>query len=264
MTAWWQRLLGGGPRTSGFPPSANGASSFHLRWDLPDTAAPGREVAVGAEVTLEVVEAPVVERLYFWALQVDLADASGRRAGGAHLGLQWHPDHPGRTAVNWGGYGADGRVLDGSASGLPSATGNPHTRDLSWRPAVPYVLRVTRRADVPAPPGCTAWRGTVSGPGGEVVVRDLYPSGDRVAGVIMWSEVFARCDDPSVAVRWSRPGVLLADGSALRPSACTTSYQSHPDGGCANTDQFADGTGLVQATNRPRATPPGAVVPVPS
>ncbi len=264
MGARWRRLLGGGPRTSGFPPSANGASSFHLRWDLPDLLAPDRPPAVGVEVVLEVVTAPVVEQLYFWALQVDVAGVGGRRAGGAHLGLQWHPAHPGATAVNWGGYGPDGRELDGSTSALPSATGNPHTRDLSWRPGVPYVLRVDRHPAAPAPPGCTAWRGTVTGPDGEVVVRDLYPPGDRLAGVVMWSEVFARCDDPSVQVRWSRPAVLLPDGASLRPVACTTSYQSHPDGGCANTDQFPDPTGLVQVTNRPRTTPPGTVVPVPS
>ncbi|MFZ4518235.1 MAG: hypothetical protein ACOYOP_07595 [Microthrixaceae bacterium] len=260
---WWQRLLGGGPRTSGAPPSANGASSFHLRWDLPDLTAAGRE-AVGAEVTLEVLHAPAVDRLYFWALQADVADGSGRSAGGAHLGLQWHPEHPGRTAVNWGGYDAGGRVLDGSASALRSATGNPHTRDLRWNAGTPYVLRIERHPDAPAPPGCTAWRGTVTGPDGDVVVRDLYPEGDRLAGVIMWSEVFARCDDPPVSVRWSRPAVLLGDGSALRPAVCATSYQSHIDGGCANTDQFADATGLVQATNRSRATPPGALLRVPA
>ena len=101
----WRRfwdLLGAGDgapagRTHGDPPSANGASSLHLRWDLDDR--PGcREVSV----TLEVLQPPTVDRLYFWALQADFAtgDAGRRPAGGAHLGLQWHPQHPGSTAVN--------------------------------------------------------------------------------------------------------------------------------------------------------------------
>ncbi|HNE38225.1 MAG TPA: hypothetical protein PKZ82_17065, partial [Microthrixaceae bacterium] len=125
----WRRfwdLLGAGDgapagRTHGDPPSANGASSLHLRWDLDDR--PGcREVSV----TLEVLQPPTVDRLYFWALQADFAtgDAGRRPAGGAHLGLQWHPQHPGSTAVNWGGYRPGGGELSGTVSALPSALGN--------------------------------------------------------------------------------------------------------------------------------------------
>ena len=72
-------------RTHGFPPSGNGASSFHLGWRLP----PGAGHLVSASVTLEVLTPPVVDDLYFWALQVTFPGA-----GAAHLGLQWNHRHP--------------------------------------------------------------------------------------------------------------------------------------------------------------------------
>ncbi len=269
-----------GPRTTGFPQSSNGASSFHLRWHLDDHAvAPIRS----ASVVLEVVGPPRVPRLYFWALQVDVADAHGRRAGGAHLGLQWHPDHPGSTAVNWGGYDQDGTVLHGSDSALPSALHNPHTRDFAWESGRPYRLTVE-----PAPPEdqpgteragsvLTAWRGSVTDldTGERTVVRDLYAWGDRITGVIMWSEVFARCDDPQVAVRWSDAGVATATGEELRPRGFGVNYQSDPDGGCANTTSVPDsgfradgalhepgrgGFGIVQVTHAERTTRQGEVI----
>ncbi len=61
--------------------------SFHLYWEL---VSPAREVAV----TLEVLEPPSVDRLYFWALQASFLDASGSQGAG-HLGLQWNPALPG-------------------------------------------------------------------------------------------------------------------------------------------------------------------------
>ena len=258
LRRFWDLL--GGPsaaagRTSGVPPSANGASSFHLRWALPP-AGSLRAVAV----TLEVLEPPSVDRLYFWALQADFADERGRRAGGAHLGLQWHPQHPGSTAVNWGGYDASGRELDGSGSELPSALHNVNTRDLPWSPRQPYRLTIARHDGGDGP----VWRGSVAGPDGRVtVVRDLYPPGDRIDGVVMWSEVFARCDDPTVGVRWSDPRVVTLDGGELAPSRWSVNYQSYADGGCANTDSRIDGIGVVQWTNAARSTPQGALLAVP-
>ena len=80
------------------------------------------------------------------------------RAGGAHFGLQWHPDHPGGTAVNWGGYDRSGSILPGSASDLPSALHNDNTRDLAWVPRRPYRLRISRSTD-PAPvDGLVSWQ----------------------------------------------------------------------------------------------------------
>lgn len=250
------RLLGSGDRTSGVPPSANGASSFHLAWELP--AGPFSTAAVD----LEVLEPPTVPRLYFWAMQVDWVDGRGRRAGGAHLGLQWHPDHPGSTAVNWGGYDHRGVELGGGVSPLPSATSNANTRDLAWEPGVPYRLTVARAADRDPGDGTAAWAGTVSWSGGDVHVRDLHVEGESIQSVTTWSEVFARCDDPSTAVRWSRPAVLAA-GEPVRPPGVRTSYQTHADGGCANTDSSPDDVGIVQRTSTPRLNGAGTRLEVP-
>ena len=254
---WWRRLHDSWPdgRTTGDPPSANGASSFHLRWD-------GHGDATEVSVTLEVLEPPTVDRLYFWALQADFADGRGRAAGGAHLGLQWHPQYPGSTAVNWGGYDDRGAILQGTDAALPSFLGNPHTRDFEWRPGEPYRLRIAR---VDHPDGSAAWRGSVTDSlGEETVVRDLLPAGDRILGVVMWSEVFARCDHPSVAVRWSDPLRVRADGSTDAPAAYAVNYQARAEGGCANTDSHADAVGIVQRTNTERRTPQGAQLAVPS
>ena len=272
--AWWQRLLGvtgaagttgapstAGPgvRTEGLPTSSNRASSFHLGWGA-------TSAATGVSVTLEILDPPVVPRLYFWALQADMG-AAGRRAGGAHLGLQWHPGHPGSTAVNWGGYRASGQELHGSDSVLRSATGNPNTRDFAWSPGRPYRLSIERSAadpGRPVPSGMTAWRGSVQDlHTGEIqVVRDLYMDGDSIVGVTMWSEVFARCDDPTVSVRWSRPVVHLPDRD-VEIAQVSVNYQSVADGGCTNTDSTADGVGVVQRTAVGRSTPQGTRLALP-
>jgi hypothetical protein len=251
-SSWWRS----GPRVSGRPPSGNGASSFHLNWGPVDDA-------LGVSVVLEVLEAPSVPALYFWALQADMVGPRGR-AGGAHLGLQWYPHHPGSTAVNWGGYAAHGGELAGSDSRLPSATGNPNTRDLAWRAGRAYRLSIRRVEHQEGPSGTTRWRGAVQDltQGDQVDVRDLYMDGDRIVGATMWSEVFARCDDPSVAVRWSTPMLHLADGD-VAVDRVQVNYQSHDAGGCANTDSAADGVGLVQRTSVERRTPQGVVLAVP-
>jgi len=210
---------------------------MHLHWD--PTPAPTLEVAA----TLEVVVPPVVSELYFWALQASFLDR-GRRVGGAHLGLQWYSLHPGSTAVNWGGYRDGAGELDGERSALPSATGNPNTRDFAWQAHTPYRLRISGDGD-------GWWTGSVTDltTGVETVVRRLRGGGDALASPIVWSEVFARCDDPSVVVRWSD---LSPPPSTLRPT-----YQSHVDGGCANTHSRRDGDGWVQVTNATRQTQTG-------
>ena len=261
---WWRGLAGragrsagrdgGGrapsQRTTGDPPSANGASSLHLFWHLDGHFA-------AAEVTLEVLGPPAVDRLYFWALQAAFSDGR-RELGAAHLGLQWHPSYPGSTAVNWGGYHRTGGELDGSVSPLPSALGNPNTRDLPWRPTTPYRLRI-ERGDTPG-----AWRGLVIDPAtGPVEVRRLYGGGSHLCSLMTWSEVFARCEHPSVTVRWSDPVAFADDGRAHRPATVTVNYQAHDDGGCANTDAFADATGLCQRTATTRRTPGGSTLAVP-
>lgn len=187
---------------------------------------------------LEIVEPPTVPHLYFWAVQVSFADR-GRRLGGAHLGLQWHDGHPGGTAVNWGGYRDGAGELKGEASLLPSATGNPNTRDYAWHPRREYRLRIHGDGD-------GWWTGEVTDltTGVATIVRRLHGGGTALAAPMVWSEVFARCDDPSVTVRWS--------ALSPSPSSLRTSYQSHADGGCANTRSRSDGDGWLQITNTTR------------
>lgn len=261
---WLDRLRGRPARpvwdgTAGTPRSSNAASSHHLSWQQPPTPAGGW---VGAEATLEVRGLPTDDRLRFWALQVSFEDR-GRRGGGAHLGLQWHRQHPGRTAVNWGGYGPDGRELTGSTSALPSATGNVNTRDLAWVPGRAYRLAVTPAPDA-ASDGGAAWRGTVTDlvTGEAVVVRDLWAAGTEVTHPVVWSEVFADCDAAPHEVAWSDLALVGADGRRASVERVVTSYQAVADGGCTTSDSTVTGDRFVQATGVVRRTPAGAVLQV--
>ena len=242
---WWQRLTEPRERTSGRPPSGNGASSFHLHWRMP-TAEPLLEV----EATIEVLVPPAVPRLYFWALQVGFAGG-----GAAHTGLQWLPERGGLPAVNWGGYRAAGGELDGTVSPLPSLDGNPNTRLYDWEPHEPrpHRLHVFRA------PGGAGWRATVDG----TLIRDLHAPGDHIVSPIVWSEVFAACDDPSVTVRWSRLRARTAGGTEVEPEGLAVTYQPYADGGCDNTDVALDASGARQTTATARQTPAGAVLPWP-
>ena len=225
----------------GLPPSPNGASSFHLWWRLPTDEALAEVAAV-----LEVLVPPSVPRLYFWALQASFADG-----GAAHTGLQWQPT---RRAVNWGGYGPDGRVLAGSASPLPSAVDDPNTRDFPWEPGRGYRFRIRR---VPS-----GWRSEVTdaATGETTVVRDLYAGGAVLTNPVVWSEVFAACDDPAVAVRWSGLEARTAGGAHVAPEAVAVTYQPYEEGGCDNTTVGFDGVGVVQTTRVPRRVPTGGVI----
>jgi hypothetical protein len=235
------------PGVAGRPPSGNGASSFHLFWVMPA----GHWAAV--EATLEVLEPPTQPDLHFWALQAGFAGPEGS-AGAGHLGLQWCPPRPFR-AVNWGGYGAGGGILDGSPSTLPSRTGNPHTRDLDWSPATPYRLRIEHVGR--APDGRRhAFRGSVEdlATGQAVVVRELWAAGDRLERAMVWSEVFAPCDGPTTAVRWCDLAVIDPAGARHEVHDVTVNYQAVADGGCVTTDAAVDGTGVVQRTGTTRRT----------
>jgi hypothetical protein len=196
-------------------------------------------------VVLFVEAAPAVPDLYFWALQASFVDGAGRRHGAGHVGLQWHRPHPGARAVNWGGYGPGGSILDGSTSALPSATGNPNTRDFWWEPGQPYPLAIERAAD--------GWAASVGG----IRVRTLHAGGDRLDGLLVWSEVFARCDAPSVRVRWTGFRVTTADGRVVAPVAVHVNYQSRANGGCDNSTVQAGGGGVWQSTGTERTVPQG-------
>lgn len=244
--------------TAGRPRSSNGASSLHLDWDIPE--APADDPWVAAEAVLEVRSPPEVLSLYFWALQASFADR-GRHGGAGHLGLQWYPAHPGSTAVNWGGYGADGRELLGSASPLPSVTGNPNTRDFDWRVATPYRLRIERAE---ADDGRRAWRGSVTDvvTGDETVVRDLWAPGAGLTSMVVWSEVFAACDAPGTEVHWSDLRLKSESGADHAVSHVVVNYQAVADGGCVSTDARVDGHGVSQLTGTTRTTPRAERLPV--
>ena len=237
------------PRTSGPPPSANGASSFHLWWELTT-----RDPLLAVAAVLEVRMVPQVWQLYFWALQASFHDGTSSRGAG-HLGLQWAAAAPPVRSVNWGGYDADGGVLAGTASGLPSTSGNPNTRDYPWREGRPYRLRIGK-----APDGSGAWRGEVAEVGSTTVtvVRDLFAPAPYLAEPVVWSEVFADCDAPSTAVRWSELEAQTASGRWLKAPAVTVGYQRHSEGGCDNTTAVADDTGVLQVTNAERTTAAGS------
>jgi len=231
-------------RTRGRPRSSNGASSLHLRW-VWDGGEPDL-VEVAADLT--VLEPTANDDLRFWALQASFVQ-HGRSFGAGHVGLQRHAGHPGGCAANWGGYAAGGGELAGTESALPSARANPNTRDLAWEVGQKYRLGI--RA------GARGWAGLVDG----AVLRELHAGGDRLAGVVVWSEVFARCDDPPHAVRWSGFEGRTADGALVRPSAVAVNYQAWSAGGCTNTDAAIDGDGgVIQRTGVPRRTPQGALL----
>jgi hypothetical protein len=244
----WSRLIrrrsapfGKSLRVSGRPPSANGASSLHLVWDVPT----GDDL-VEASVILMVPALPSVPRLYFWALQVSFPGGAG-----AHLGLQWAADPPRRVRhVNWGGYGASGAELSGGTSILPSSFANPNTRDFDWEPGRPYRLRISRANG--------GWAGWVD----DTMVRCLDAPGETLRCPMVWSEVFADCDHPAVSVHWSGLEVLTRSGRRVRVNSVVASYQSRHAGGCDNTSSETDGHAFVQTTNAVRRTPSGATLQV--
>jgi hypothetical protein len=203
---------------------------------------PTDEELVEASASLLVPALPSVTRLYFWALQVSFPQGAG-----AHLGLQWGADPATRLRhVNWGGYGASGAELSGGTSQLPSSFSNPNTRDFDWEPGRSYRLRISRADD--------GWAGWVD----DVLVRCLMVPADTLHSPVVWSEVFADCDDPAVSVRWSGLEVLTRSRRRIPVDSVTTSYQARQEGGCDNTSSEVAGTAFVQTTNVVRSTPPGA------
>lgn len=231
------------------PRTPNGASSFHLLWQMEPE--PLQEVSA----VLEVLAPPGVAALYFWALQVEFAEGA-RGRGGAHVGLQWHPRFPGSTAINWGGYASaeeGGGVLPGSASALPGFPDEPNTLSYPWVSQRPYRLRVFRA------PGSLGWRADVTdlATGKVDVIRDLHVTAVSLRAPVVWAEVFAACDAPSVSVRWSHLQARNSSGLTVRPRAVVVNYQSALQGGCENTNVTQDGVGFVQVTNTERTTPLG-------
>lgn len=269
--SWFIRMLrnlvGLGPSDMGPSLSPNGASSFHLAWQMPSSPLGMRLREVSA--VLEIQVPPGVEVLYYWALQVDLADPEGVW-GGAHTGLQWNPRYPGGTAVNWGGYASadgGGAVLPGTLSSLPGYPDDPNTLAYPWSAGRPYRLRVFPSPEIPG-----AWRAEIADllAGSPSTIRDLLPVpgrptlGGYLTRPIVWSEVFAECEAPSVTVRWSELQARGADGAIVRPDAVLVNYQAPEVGGCPNTTVVQDEAGgFLQVTSVPRLTKQGAVLKLP-
>ncbi len=279
MSSLWdtvRNLAGGGPGATGPPRVPQRASSFHLFWDFPAPSSGRRPTdrrLAEVSATLEVLVPPRAQALYFWALQVDFADTRGIWGGG-HTGLQWNRRYPGGTAVNWGGYESaesGGRVLSGTVSSLPGFADDPHTLAFAWRALRAYRFRV-----YPSPDLGGAWRAEVAdlASGAVHVIRDLVPPAGRgsSAGLqplggtdsvhlvrpMVWSEVFAPCDAPSVTVRWSDLQAVEEGGAVLRPEAVRVNYQAAGAGGCPNTTVATDGTGVLQITAAGRSAAQGS------
>ena len=176
-------------RDRGLPPSPNGASSFHIWWDLPDVP------LASVSVVLEVLTPPVVDRLAFFAIQASFSSGAGHE-GGAHAGLQWNPRHPRSRAVNWGGYDRGGNVLSGTPSSRRSAPHDPNTRDFAWVPGVRYRLTIGPRTPGIRDPAY--WPARVEGldTGEDLVVRELICVGDHLRAPVVWSELFTRVRRP--------------------------------------------------------------------
>lgn len=257
MRSFLSRLFGTGGdnpgplpiRDRGRPPSGNGASSLHLIWQVPGRA------FTAIRATLDVTEPPQTQNLYFFALQATFRDG-GTEHGGGHVGLQWNSRHPESTAINWGGYQSQrlgGAVLAGTESTLPSRPNDPNTRDYHWEPNHGYQLTIDRGAR----PGW--WRGTVTDrvTGSTTVIRELDGGGTHLAAPLVWAEVFAPCDGPSVTVHWSDLAVADESGQWHSVTAAITNYQAWEAGGCTNTNSRALDRHFEQATNTVRTNPGG-------
>lgn len=236
--------------THGTPPSGNGASSFHLFWDTP------RGDWVAAECEWMIEAEPSSSRLHFWAMQASMVGDGPGSAG--HLGPQWCPGQ--RRCVNWGGYGPGGRELDGSTSSLPAPDANPNTRDYPWRTGVVHRLRIERGDPLGGDDSRRRWRGSIADleAGETTMIRELHAAGDRLDMVMVWSEVFARCDDPPVTVRWGAFTLTDEQGRRVTVDRARVNYQRVADGGCATTDIATDGPWFVQRTGSERLTPQGS------
>jgi hypothetical protein len=198
------------------------------------------EAVTEVSAVVEIVRAPAVGSLYFWALQVGFAHG-GRAVGAGHTGLQWHPAAPG-GAVNWGGYDEAGRELVGTPSSLPEVD-SVNTLQWPWQPGRPYRLTVSRGES-------GNWRSQIADlvDGRQVTLRELAVGATELTSPVVWTEMFARCDDPPASARWSQLQVRGADGGPVAPSTLVSTYQSFADGGCSNTESRPDGAAVVQST----------------
>lgn len=225
----------------GVPEGLPSASSFYLRW-FGETGNPDDPTDLGlytgASAKLTVPETPVMSEIYFWALQVYFYDAEGNQLAGAHTGLQWAPGHPNNRAVNWGGYSdVTESELDGTTSDMPSATDNPNTRDYEWDINTEYTFEISHVGD-------GFWRATVNGE----TIRDLeVPDSAFISTPILFSEIFAACDDPTHMVKWRDPYLYDADDNEYYFPEALREFQVID--ACDNTDSYSIGGYFEMHTN---------------
>ena len=114
------------------------------------------------------------------------------------------------------------------------------------------------RSNAAGPDGLAAWRAEVIDlqAGRITTVRELRASGTTLGAPVVWSEVFAACDDPMVIVRWSDLRLSDAVGATTVVDEVRVNYQAIGDGGCARTNSTvsADGASFEQATATERRT----------
>lgn len=239
---------GGSPRT---PPEGI-ASSFHATWNTDFGDEDG--LVISASVDLTVLVEPQVDDLYFWALQCSFYDDEGTLYGGAHTGLQWNSSHPDNKAVNWGGYDTDQVELSGSESEFPSTPGNDNTRDYEWTVGETYTF-VIELENIGIATVATA---TVNGE----LIRGLFlpPEVNRIGDLIMWSEVFAQCSDPSVTVKWTNMTVTDVNEVEYEETEFKLNYQAEENNGCLNTNTFEYNRSIRQQTNTTRTNPQDAIL----
>jgi hypothetical protein len=243
----WDRLVGDTYEQSG------PGGGVHLWWQ----GVPTGEPIAQCSVVLEVLQEPVVDKLYFWALQASFLDELGVVHGTAHTGLQWNPRHPDHRAVNWGGYARASdvqSVLDGTDSPLPGIPGDRNTRNFPWREGVPYRFTIRR--------GSVGWAAAVEdlAAGTSVTLRELYAGGDRLGGFVVWSELFCRGSDPTAVVRWSQPSVVTASGRVLAPTGMQATFPGGEEWRRLNV--VTDEVGMLQVTDARRTTKNMTVMPV--
>ena len=134
---------------------------------------------------------------------------------------------------------------------MPSATGNANTRYLSWQPGQPYTLTIERAAG-------GGWAETADG----LRIRTLEAGGDRLDTLMVWSEVFARCDAPPVAVRWSGFRTTTMQGRTVTPVAVHVNYQRRAQGAATTQTALVKGDAVRQITGTKRLVPQDARLPL--
>ncbi len=225
-------------------------SSFHAMWQgLPS------EPIVACAAKINIHQIPADHELYFWAMQMTIADPSGRGRGGMHTGLQHNPRFvkTGMRSVNWGGYvEGTNTVLPGTDPELPFFPGDPNTAGFEWEANRSYWMRVYR--------GQRGWIADITDliTRRTKVIREVFSPGDRLTNFLVWAEIFAPCEHSPTVARWSDFTLQTADGTLHHPTSVRLTFP----GSCTNTNTVVDGNGVTLQSSVPRVARHGDVVPL--